>query len=367
MMRAGAHQSMNQAMMGGQTMGNMAMRPFMASNADCNFEIREVWANNLEQEMAEIRRVLQNYPYVAMDTEFPGVVAKPMGNFRTKEQYNYQLLRANVDLLRIIQLGLTFANEHGELPKGCCTWQFNFRFSLATDMYAQDSIELLQRSGIDFDRHDAEGIDIFDFGELLATSGLSCNENVKWVSFHSGYDFGYLLQVLLNQPMPPAEEGFFEIMSMAFPCVYDIKYLIVRGCKSLKGGLQDVADELKVERIGPQHQAGSDSLLTILTFFAMRAKYFDNFIEDAKYMGHLFGLGINSASAAAAAAAAIASSGGNPYAAGSGPTSIGGLNGIGQHGGMPSNMGPVRYGGWTPQNAGLGSPGPKHYGQSGYQ
>jgi hypothetical protein len=30
------------------------------------FEIREVWASNLEVEMKNIREVLENYPYVAM-------------------------------------------------------------------------------------------------------------------------------------------------------------------------------------------------------------------------------------------------------------------------------------------------------------
>lgn len=38
--------------------------------------------------------------------------------------------RCNVDLLRIIQLGLTLCNAQGELYEGNCTWQFNFRFSL---------------------------------------------------------------------------------------------------------------------------------------------------------------------------------------------------------------------------------------------
>lgn len=53
------------------------------------------------------------------------------------------------------------------------------------DMYAQDSIELLQKSGIDFKRLETEGIDNDVFAEHLITSGLVLFSNVKWVSFHS--------------------------------------------------------------------------------------------------------------------------------------------------------------------------------------
>ena len=34
------------------------------------------------------------------------------------------------------------------------------------------------------------------FGKPLMVSGLVLNDRVKWVSFHSGYGFAYLLQVL---------------------------------------------------------------------------------------------------------------------------------------------------------------------------
>ena len=62
-------------------------------------------------------------------------------------------------------------------------------------MYAQDSIELLKQSGIDFAQNESRGIDVRQFGELLTVSGVVLNEEVRWITFHSGYDFGYLLKV----------------------------------------------------------------------------------------------------------------------------------------------------------------------------
>merc|ERR1719420_270118 len=67
----------------------------------------------------------------------------------------------------------------------------------------------------------------------------------------------------------------------------------MKSCKNLKGGLQELASELEVQRIGPQHQAGSDSLLTGQTFFKMKEMFFEDGIDDSKYLGHVYGLGTN--------------------------------------------------------------------------
>ncbi|XP_052795376.1 CCR4-NOT transcription complex subunit 7-like [Mya arenaria] len=262
----------------------------MPSVAQVECGIKDVWVTNLDEEFRKVRQIIQHYKYVAMDTEFPGVVARPIGEFRSTADYQYQLLRCNVDLLKIIQIGFTFMDEHGNTPKPISTWQFNFNFDLNEDMYAQESIDLLQKSGIQFKKHEEEGIDIFTFAEMLMTSGIVLSDQVYWLSFHSGYDFGYLLKVLTDSQLPEEEEEFFSMIKLYFHNIYDVKYLM-KSCKNLKGGLQEVAEQLEIERIGPQHQAGSDSLLTGAAFFKMREMFFEDNIDDGKYSGHLYGLG----------------------------------------------------------------------------
>lgn len=81
------------------------------------------------------------------------------------------------------------------------------------------------------------------FSQVRWFSGIV---DIRTNSLHnSGYDFGYLLKLLTCSPMPADETEFFEILRLYFPCIYDIKYLM-RSCKNLKGGLQDIADDLQV-------------------------------------------------------------------------------------------------------------------------
>ncbi|CRG87162.1 CCR4-NOT transcription complex subunit 7 [Talaromyces islandicus] len=289
--------------------------------------IRDVWKHNLAQEMATLRQLVDRYPYISMDTEFPGIVARPMGAFTTKADYHYQTLRCNVDLLKMIQLGITLFSSEGELPPATsldangqgyannygpapCTWQFNFRFSLDEDMYAQDSTSMLAKAGIDFSMHEKNGIDPFEFGSLLMSSGLVLLDDVHWISFHSGYDFGYLMKIMLCKALPDDEEEFHKLLNIFFPSLYDIKYLMKHAGRNQavndspltpaalqiinnlgqKSGLQDIADELGVKRVGIAHQAGSDSLVTGEIYWKMRQVVFNGTIDESKYSGQVWGL-----------------------------------------------------------------------------
>ncbi|EEH46524.2 CCR4-NOT core DEDD family RNase subunit POP2 [Paracoccidioides brasiliensis Pb18] len=294
--------------------------------AAANSRIRDVWKHNLAQEMQVLRSLVDRYPYISMDTEFPGIVARPMGSFTTKADYHYQTLRCNVDLLKMIQLGITLFSEDGEVPPATpidgnvqygsnavpapCTWQFNFRFSLEGDMYAQESTSMLAKAGIDFAMHEKNGIDPHDFGALLMTSGLVLVDDVHWISFHSGYDFGYLMKIMLCKPLPDGEQEFHKLLTIFFPSLYDIKYLMKHAGRNQsvngspltqaaaqiianlgqKSGLQDIADELGVKRVGIAHQAGSDSLVTGEIFWKMRQLVFNGSIDQGKYSGQIWGL-----------------------------------------------------------------------------
>jgi CCR4-NOT transcription complex subunit 7/8 len=258
-----------------------------------------------------------------------------MGSFRNKSDYHYQTLRCNVDLLKIIQLGITLFSEDGkEIPPSPleadinlptqaqgsrrhgvllpCTWQFNFKFSTKEDMYSEVSIESLRQAGLDFQNIEQNGIDPSAFAALLISSGLVCDPEVHWISFHGGYDFGYLTKILICQPLPDDEREFKTKMEKFFPSIYDIKFLMKFAIKQhsmggnitpldnataeilakfdQKSSLEGVSESFKVKRLGNAHTAGSDSLLTGRVFFRMREKIFNGDINK-EHIGKVWGLG----------------------------------------------------------------------------
>lgn len=248
--------------------------------------IRDVYADNFIEEIKRLSFLVSKYNHVAMDTEFPGVVYQ--SNINTREVY-YRTIKANVDKLKLIQVGITISDEWGNHPPDCSTWQFNLKFDLNSDQYSSESIALLTNSGINFELLANRGINHDLFGEYLTTSGLLLNEDIHWVSFHGIYDFAYFLKIVTNLPLPETENGFFDALKLYFNNYYDIRFL-VRFNENFRGSLAKLGTELNIPRVGTQHQAGSDSLITSDIYFKLKKEYLS---EDATRTDRnvLFGIG----------------------------------------------------------------------------
>ncbi|KAL3581030.1 hypothetical protein D5086_018865 [Populus alba] len=83
--------------------------------------IREVWSCNLESEFELIRELIVEFPYISMDTEFPGVVFRPPVDPTNNRNYfrqlkpsdHYKILKSNVDALNLIQMRDVFFVKDG--------------------------------------------------------------------------------------------------------------------------------------------------------------------------------------------------------------------------------------------------------------
>ncbi|KAG6468777.1 hypothetical protein ZIOFF_073470 [Zingiber officinale] len=250
-------------------------------------EVRSVWAHNLDEEFSLIRSALPFHPFVALDTEYPGVVVTSKGPYCTLTlPQRYDLIRANVEALRIVQVGLTLSDAAGNLPCDLYSdgtyvryvWEFNFRdFDISRDRYAPSSVELLKANGIDFQKNQIWGIDSCRFAQHLATSGLLSFGHfspVSWVTFQGAYDFAFLVKMLTcDYELPKTVREFLHLVHFFFgKRVFDVKHLS-KHCRGLYGGLERVASTVQVERaVGSRHQSGSDSLLTWQVFYQIASQ-----------------------------------------------------------------------------------------------
>ncbi|KAL3315100.1 CCR4-NOT transcription complex subunit 7 [Cichlidogyrus casuarinus] len=234
----------------------------------------DVWVSNFREGMKLLRALTQKSKYVAVDTEFPGVVAKVFGDYVNSFEQSYHNIKINIDVLKPIQIGFSFFNERGQpVDQQISTIQFNMRWNVEVETFACDSINLLEMSGINFEKLKQEGITTQDFAEAFISSGLALNDKVTWIGFHAAYDFAYMMKVCTDwEEMPQKFRDFHKLLLIYFPRIVDLK-AIASEYKLQKLGLTDLAGALKVARNGHQHQAGSDAMLTGETFFRFLDEY----------------------------------------------------------------------------------------------
>ncbi|KAJ6414575.1 hypothetical protein OIU84_003552 [Salix udensis] len=207
-------------------------------------------------------------------------------------------MKYNVDLLKIIQLGMTLSDSHGNLPSFGTEFhyarQFNFRdFNIEHDPYNNESIEFLERQGIDLKKNRENGIDSSDFAWMVLKSGVVfSNSSITWITFHGAYDFGFLINFLTRRELPSDMASFLGMVSFSFGVrVYDTKFMMGY-ISGLRCGLERVAKLQGVERTtGMRHQAGSDSLLTLQTFVRFKDSCANLDLENMNGCeGMIFGL-----------------------------------------------------------------------------
>ncbi|KAF4684416.1 hypothetical protein FOZ60_007885 [Perkinsus olseni] len=181
-----------------------------SSSASSSYYVREVWASDVEHELRLMEKLVEDYPYVAVDGRFPGLIARPTGPFKDDTERNYEIIRTNMGLVKIIQLSLAFSNKDGvvaghpedvrashgsQRPPPSCVWKINFHFDVREDMYCADALEQLRApieqggAGIDLNAHLRRGVSVDRFSELITGSGLVMSPDVTWITVGGGFLF----------------------------------------------------------------------------------------------------------------------------------------------------------------------------------
>ncbi|CAD8159186.1 unnamed protein product [Paramecium octaurelia] len=251
--------------------------------------IVDVWAHNFQAEIAEIADLIEEFNVISLDTEFPGTeYDQPESD---DKDYEYLQLVRNVQKYKLIQLGISLANEAGEVPLAKNTWQFHFKFNAQYDQLMSSVKNMLEQAGIKFDDLASKGIDYSEFCEVVTGSGLILNDEIKYVVFHGEFDFGYLLHLFHHSGIPDTQDEFYKMMKLYFPSIYDLKYILKDNPKYKDAGLSRLATKVEVTRIGPEHQAGSDALLTLQCYYQMKFCFPDLQSDFEKNMNVIYGIG----------------------------------------------------------------------------
>ncbi|KAK1610258.1 hypothetical protein QYE76_033931 [Lolium multiflorum] len=207
--------------------------------------VQAVWAWNFDQESSILRSFAMGARYVAVDVHYPGIVHQPGKdhNALTPEQ-RYALVKANVDSLKPLQVGIAVCDRHG----GIQAWEFNLcDFRRHSDPHDANSLAYLDGRGLDVDTLAKHGVDARRLGAmLLSFSGLIGHwHGLSWVTYAGAYHVAYLIKVVTGgRPLPNDVAGFVSaVRHFLGDQVYDVAGMAA-DCPALPVGLERIAAHL---------------------------------------------------------------------------------------------------------------------------
>ena len=207
--------------------------------------VHPVWAWNFNQESANLRQFAAGARYVAVNVHYPGVVYLPgKDNTALTAEQRYALVKANVDALKPLQVGIAVCDFQGN----SFAWEFNLRdFRRHADPHDVNSLDYLAGRGLDVDTLANHGVDARTLGAMLVASGLiGPLRGLSWITYTGTYHLAYLLKIVTGGcPLPPDLAGFVGAVQHFFgDQVYDVARMAADCSPALPVGLERIAADL---------------------------------------------------------------------------------------------------------------------------
>ncbi|XP_040381094.1 probable CCR4-associated factor 1 homolog 11 [Oryza brachyantha] len=241
--------------------------------------VRSVWDDNFKVVSDIVRSVARRARHVALTVQYPGCpfVVQNAGERKPYEKLTaeerYQEVRANVDALRPIQVGLAIRAGDGDGEP--LVFEFNlkgFNVNNPADLRDPNSIEYLQARGVDFGRLPRDGIESCRLRWLLWDSGL-IRARPSWATFAGGYHVAYAVVILTGSKLPDSLDGFTKRVASVFGRgVYDVKKISREHHPGHTGALTKLAERLGIVPAEQVHGvvAGAGAALTLRVFETLK-------------------------------------------------------------------------------------------------
>ncbi|PWZ54084.1 putative CCR4-associated factor 1 11 [Zea mays] len=248
--------------------------------------VHEVWADNFHEVEAAVGYFAAHARFVAVGLHYPGVVhgADHRGLVASTAEQRYATVKANVDALKPLQLGLAVITEAREIA----AWEFNLSdFDPTVDPHAVRSIAYLRRRGLRCDELRLRGIPVAKLTRVLR---LICRPGVSWVTHTGAYHVAYLMKVINGgNKLPGDMAGFLAAVRLSLgEDVYDVATM-ASDCQDMPAGLEGIASRLGVAPPLSMHPlAGAGSVLALQAFMELRFHVFRGNVT--RYRGVLQGL-----------------------------------------------------------------------------